>query len=86
MNFLQKIIKGRNKSSKENVQAHVVVEEKSQEAHDILNEAQGKLMKISKEIDSESKKTTRELERKSKQIKDVAHQIAVATGRLNSGN
>lgn len=81
MSFIAKLFK--NEKSKENIEAHEVVEQKSAEAHDILNEVQGKLLQITNEIEAERKRSSIEMEKSVKQIRDAAQQIAIVTGGVS---
>lgn len=77
MNILNKLFP--KKKSPENIEAHKVVEKKTQEAHDVLNEIQGKMLQVATDIESERKRTNKEMSRKVKEIRDVAERIAIVT-------
>lgn len=73
------------KRSRENVEAHVVVEQKNKEAVNVLNEVTGKLVQVTGELEKERVRSNNEMRQKIKEINDVAKKIAVATGGYERG-
>lgn len=73
------------RKSKENIEAHEVVEKKTNEAQDVLKSIQAKVEQTANEIDAERKRSNREIAIKAKQLRDVAQEIAIiaAGGRTS---
>lgn len=69
------------KKSKENIEAHKVVEKKADEAQGLLEDIQGKMEEAAKEIDTERLRTNKIMNQRAKTIRDIAQQIAIITGR-----
>lgn len=65
------------RKSKENIEAHQVVEQKTSEAQDVLKSIQAKVEQTANEIDAERKRSNKEIAIKAKQLRDVAQEIAI---------
>lgn len=77
MNIIDRIFP--KKKSKENIEAHAVVEEKQNEAQNILKDIQIKMENTAREIEIEQARANKEMGKKVKKIRDVAQEIAIIT-------